>query len=394
MSGSGQRLSQNINKQPMRKKNYTQDIQYLSKKLPELHADLYRLVSPKQFYQACDTALKQIEQEDFDETNFPLILLQIFSKIKDSHTSVRRNISRTPFYFEYVNDGYYAIVVPVRYKQLLGAKVESINGLSLEKFSSDVDKFLIYDNPEAHKIETLSALTDRSLIKAASGDPSTKDSVMYKFKLYNQGRVEEVILEKEDYESQQTSIFWIDGNEYMREKGNYSCKPLGDTLYIRYRSCEEDIQYPISKFIANISVQLNLRPKKLIIDIRDNRGGDSSVINPLIDALHLYLGSNPSTVFCLIDRYCYSSAILNCFHIKERLNATLVGTAAGQGYNHFGDVGIFALPATGEEIQYSKKYFKITDDESRSVIPDIVVEPTIEDYMGGKDRILDYCLHN
>lgn len=80
--------------------------------------------------------------------------------------------------------------------------------------------------------------------------------------------------------------------------------------------------------------------------------------------------------------------------MKYKLGATLVGQPTGQGVNHYGEVKNIELPSTNVEVQYSSKYFKIIDDDSNTIKPDVYIEPTVEDFRNGNDVVLKYCLEN
>jgi hypothetical protein len=79
--------------------------------------------------------------------------------------------------------------------------------------------------------------------------------------------------------------------------------------------------------------------------------------------------------------------------IKRKLNATLVGQPTGQGYNHYGDTTHFQLPNSNIEIQYSTKHFGNDDNLDKNIFPDVFIEPTMEEYLAGKDSVLEYVLN-
>jgi hypothetical protein len=88
----------------------------------------------------------------------------------------------------------------------------------------------------------------------------------------------------------------------------------------------------------------------------------------------------------------FSSGVLNTYEMKQKFNATLVGQPTGQGVNHFGETKTFKLPNSKIKIKYSSKFFQLIDDTANSIKPDIVIEPTIDDYLTGNDPVINYCL--
>lgn len=119
------------------------------------------------------------------------------------------------------------------------------------------------------------------------------------------------------------------------------------------------------------------------------------MFNPVIDILQKYISKNSVQVYCLINRRVFSSGVLNTYDMKYELGAVLVGQPTGQGVNHYGEVKYFYLPNTQIEVQYSTKYFKIIEDNSITIKPDVFIEPSVDNYKEGNDVVLNYCLkHN
>ena len=80
--------------------------------------------------------------------------------------------------------------------------------------------------------------------------------------------------------------------------------------------------------------------------------------------------------------------------MKDICKATLVGQPTAQGVNHFGEVKTFRLPNSRVTIQYSTKYFRIIEDDSSTIQPDVHIEPSIKDYKNGRDVVNEWCENN
>lgn len=173
---------------------------------------------------------------------------------------------------------------------------------------------------------------------------------------------------------------------------NYYAEYREQALYFKYSRCKEDEDYPFTKLFTDLDKILDLNPKKIIVDLRNNQGGNSSLFDPISKILRAYINKKKPQVFCLINRRVFSSGVLNTHEMKYKLGALLVGQPTGQGVNHYGEVKTFKLPNTKIEVQYSSKFFKLIEDNATTIKPDILIEPTIDDYMNGKDPVLNYCL--
>lgn len=93
-------------------------------------------------------------------------------------------------------------------------------------------------------------------------------------------------------------------------------------------------------------------------------------------------------LFVVVGRSTFSSAILNALTLKNETEAIFVGEPTGGRPNHFGEVRSFNLPNSGLTVRYSTKYFRYSDDDSESLFPDILVEPSFSDFVSNTDSVL------
>lgn len=371
----------------MDKKKYIEDTEYLLHKLPILHKNLYALITKEKFLNIGESIINKIKEKDFKETDFNLLLLSLFSAIKDPHTSTYTNGRKVPIYFEWVFDGYYPFVIPEDFEKFLGKKLIKVNGMDIEKFCKEEEKYIVFDNDEHKKTELARFLNDEYIIQYIT--QNTENNIKYTFE-----NSKTISLKTIDSNTpiKQTSIYRIEGNKYLNMRYSYYVEEEDDTLYLKYTRCREDPEYKIKKFVKDIKIILKSNPEKIILDLRNNPGGDSSFFSPILSVLKTYKRANNPQIYCLINRRIFSSGILNTYDIKHKLNAILVGQPTGQGVNHYGEIKKIVLPNSKIEIQYSSKYFKLIDDDPHNIFPDVFIEPTIEDIMNGRDPVLEYCI--
>jgi hypothetical protein len=101
-------------------------------------------------------------------------------------------------------------------------------------------------------------------------------------------------------------------------------------------------------------------PEKLVIDMRNNTGGNSTLLDPFIDALaecgHI---NQHGKIFVIIGRDTFSSALLNVYSLKNKTCAILVGEPTGGKPNCYGEVLRSKLEQSGLLISYSTKYYHL-----------------------------------
>jgi hypothetical protein len=163
-------------------------------------------------------------------------------------------------------------------------------------------------------------------------------------------------------------------------------------LYLQYNQCADDPRAgPFADFAANALAYVDAHPvDRFVIDLRSNGGGDSQVLQPLIDGL----ASRPALahrVFVLIGRGTFSSAMLNAIQMSTRLGAKLVGYPTGGNPNGYGEVKTLRLPHSGLIVHHSTRLFT-QSHYGHTVPPDLPVHVTSADWFGGKDPYLDAVL--
>ena len=153
--------------------------------------------------------------------------------------------------------------------------------------------------------------------------------------------------------------------------------------------------YSFSEFTKDVFNTVDSKkPKAMVVDLRDNGGGNSMIFNPFISEIKKRSAlNNKDSLYVIIGRRTFSSAILNAMDLKQKTNATLIGEATGGRPNHFGEVKVLHLSNVDLDIQYSSNYFKTTDEDTDSLYPDVETPLKAASYFKGQDDCLNYILY-
>lgn len=171
----------------------------------------------------------------------------------------------------------------------------------------------------------------------------------------------------------------------------------GRTLYVRYRSCRDDVSESFEAFTGRVQQACHGQPlARVIVDLRANDGGNSAVFDPMLRWIEKHPAfSRPSGALVLTDVKTFSSAFLNAWSLQTQ-GARILGSEPGQPINAYGDIRATTLPGLPATFGCSTKAFIILpkDDSAwrRSLKVDLALDETAEDALGLTDSVLDRTL--
>jgi hypothetical protein len=136
------------------------------------------------------------------------------------------------------------------------------------------------------------------------------------------------------------------------------------------------------------------QPDKLVIDLRNNGGGDYNVgLKYLIEPLRKESKINQrGHLFVLIGANTFSAAMSNAAQFRTMTNAMLVGQPIGEKPNSYQEPRQFTLPNSHLVVRYSTRFYKFVEGQDNVVAPDKAITPTWEDYRNGDDVVLEWVL--
>jgi hypothetical protein len=162
----------------------------------------------------------------------------------------------------------------------------------------------------------------------------------------------------------------------------------GRSLYLGYH----EVRYPPQPLLDRI-LRTARRPgfRKLVIDARYNGGGDNTTYGPLVELIK----APPlrGKVVVLIGRMTFSAAGNFAAAVDHETRARLVGEPTGGAPNQWGDRTPIALPLAGLTAYVAAEYVEIVRGDTRlAVEPDVRVEPSVADFLAGRDPVLRRAL--
>jgi hypothetical protein len=167
------------------------------------------------------------------------------------------------------------------------------------------------------------------------------------------------------------------------------------TIYFHYFRCADDPANPFANFSREMFAFIDANPvQRVVIDLRFNGGGNSTVIDPFMEALRSRPALNSeSSLFVLIGRGTFSSAMQNAIDFDTQTNARLIGEPTGGTPNGYGEVREFTLPNSGLIVQYSTRFFANAPGYAGDAYaPNWQIVLTWDDLLAGRDPALEAAL--
>lgn len=327
------------------------------------HINLYHSVSKEFVAQYVDKILVYID--DVDNEQFDFEMLKFFALFKECHTTYFLDREFLDQNFIYINEKLY-VLNKDKYRI-----VKRINDIDVKEVINNIKKYINYETIEWCNYSLRNKVKDATYYKAIGFDFPLccllEDGTLIKC---NE-------ISKEEY------IQLGKGNRYPK---NYSYKILPEgILYLKYFRCFNEKDNLFVDFVAQIEKEVEDKNiKKYILDVRDNIGGDSRVLNPFQDLV----AQKKLEGVVLMNNGTTSSGLFAVGRFKKYFNTPLIGEPTGGTVVHYGDCRY--LSVEGKEFSVSTKKFNLSDIFGcEGVIqPDVYVPFSIEEIEMGKDNAL------
>jgi len=174
-------------------------------------------------------------------------------------------------------------------------------------------------------------------------------------------------------------------------------------LYFQYNRAQEMPDSPMGGFITSVSEAIALdQPRALIVDLRFNTGGDAGIGTPLVDSLVPLIRGIPVVV--LTGRATFSAGITHAVQWKQYAGAMIVGEPVGDALDLWSEGGNLLLPNSELTVHYANGFHGYSNKEYpafrpyyanldvATLDPDVSIEGNWEDYLAGRDPLLDAAL--
>ena len=361
------------------------------------HPGLYFFHSKDEFNNILDLSLTKEEYDRYDIYYIVQKMIKFLLNKYDSHTRMWfHDNSSFSIKFKIENDKVYVVNITSYLNNVIGGELISINDIPITKILKELEEIICYSTKEYLNETIANSIIQINILKSLPSIDNNISDVNYKI-LHNGIEKNIIFKENKKYE------------DYKEKKpDNYTYELLDNILIIHYNSCKNSEK--MLEFVNQIQLEsFKNNIEYYIIDIRNNRGGDSSIIDPLIDFL-----TDKKTV-TLVNENVFSSGKMAMIDLK-RIGTYIIGTNIATSLNYFGESpGKLELNELKLSIKRSSKYWYYDKDlnckgftkenfenyfkdkkellEPIILTPDEYVEMTVEDIIKNSDPQLNSAIN-
>ncbi len=358
---------------------WVEDLEALEAGITSRHIDPFHSISVGEWEAAVERLRGELPH--LTDAGAALELRRLVASVGDGHTRLAMDglLTRYPIVLETVSDGVAVSAATPDHADLVGTVVAAVAGVPVEEAIGAAEAYVSADNAVERRRRALGLVVSPEFLRHAFD------------------RDGPVTVRSDDKEIV-TSLEPVPTGVWLSElRGQpaapYSWARRGDAIIVDYDLCADDPGRPFASFAADVfTAAEGPAVARLVVDLRRNRGGDSSVFDPFLARLAGHRLDAPGRLFVLVGPRTYSSAVLNATALDEGTAAVLVGRPTGGAVNGYGEPDSFVLPNSGLVVEYSTRYFGVVGGPGETLTPDVVVVPSSRDVAAGRDPALEWAL--
>lgn len=347
-----------------------------------------------------------------DVDTLALELQKIIASMEDAHSSVSLSAvlekSDFPIEVKILEDRLYVSNIRAGYTTLhpcLFGEIIAVNGVPAGEIIRQVNPLIAGERYTAYRKAAFPSFFKPKILNYIGID--TAQGIDLTYLDYESGEERQMTLPVVHWQSKpEWSV--ISAQKYCTNTGEnwFEIDEENGILYFAYNACSADAE--TEDAILQVIKALEKDPDlTLFIDFRNNGGGNSTILQPLIDYIYYnyygnYLGRS---VYAGISGKSMSSAPMNVHVLQRTGKVTVIGEPTGEYYLDIGEQLSFELPNSGLTCRYSTKIFgaentytkgmdnarmPVLDYDKTAIEPDVLLVNTIDCIADDRDILYEY----
>jgi hypothetical protein len=373
---------------------WQEDLQYLARELPRRHKNAFHTVSREQFEKSVADLSARIP--NLQPHEIIVGFMGIVASVSDAHTELSgfgSGFHRFPLNVYWFGKELRVTRIASAYKRGSGARVVQIGEVGIDEVAKRIDQIVPHENDYWARLLNSGFVAYAEILHALKIIPDLK-SARWTFEDPEGARfsldLKTVTLNEK--------IDWVSASPELplyRQRSDeqfwFTYLPEAQTIYVNFRGYRDAFDQHTDELLSSIKEH---SPRRLVIDVRQNRGGDfTKVRKRLIPGLKQIASlRKPGALFIITGRATQSAAVVNTIDFRKEMNAIVVGEPTGGRPNGYSEHGEFRLPNSHLIVGYSSRYYKFQDQDTPAVMPDKLIEPDWQSYKAGRDPVMEWIL--
>jgi hypothetical protein len=346
----------------------------------------------------------RIKYSDISRNQKIFEMTKLVASIHDGHTKVGIDFDTTthfhklPLRLYIYEDGVFIRRIDNKDSMYVGMKVLKIGSLQTDTLIKKILPYIHGENESAVKDILPSRLVITELLNYLGAASSVESvSLLLEDSLHKTFTVsfKPVVMD--------ANINWFSARDTKEAPPLYLSNPNKNywftyidsmqIIYFQFNVVQDMEDISFEKFVDSMFTKINSLPvNKMVIDIRNNNGGDNTLNKYLIHALIRSDKINQKgKLFVIIGRLTFSAAVNLTADLESNTNAIFVGESTAAGPNHYGETKVLRLPESHLIVLYSSQYWQSSFpwDKRTSIDPSISIKITSKDFRNNNDPCLN-----
>jgi hypothetical protein len=397
---------------PAEARAWRDDLRFMARELEQTHKDLFHAVTRGQFttmLDALDAKIPLLERHEVI-----VEMAKIVAAIGDGHTNIyptrdpRIGFHTLPVAFTFFGDELYIRATHESQRSLLGARIVRIGDQDVADAYAAMKAIIGRDNDFAARYWAPYLLEMPEVLHALRITRTVEDVPLTIVTSRGQERVTlHPFAPVEVMTGDAATLFnprkgWIDVRRlsgrpdplWLRGAADpFHFEHSGSLLYVQINRVGDKPDETLAHFAERLHTEVAAtRPEKMAIDLRLNRGGDGTLIVPLIRAIiQSETIDRQGRLFAITGPATFSAAQMLVDALEKYTNVTFVGEPTGSRGNAFGDSRKITLPHSGITVRAAIYYWQDWHpmDKREATMPQIPAPLTFDVYRHNVDPALE-----
>lgn len=342
-----------------------------------------------------------------------LELDRLLVPLRDGHAYVAPAIDRRdllaalPLAFSRFAEGTFVVGANAEYADLVGSELLAVDGTPIAELSERLWSTICRDNEQWPNEMIPFRLREPALLHAL-GVAAAPDRLLLTVRGEDDVLREQLVRANEEFPTAPLGRNfpfpeeWITPLDHLDEKPLYlrdlrtpfwfETLPEMEAVYLQLNAVRDRDDELLIGFAERFFAMLaGIQPERLIIDIRMNKGGNTSLEWPFLHRLIASPWNARGRLFVIIGRRTFSAAQNFATYLDVHTEAIFVGEPTGSCPTFNGESVEFTLPCTGTRVNISDLLWQSgwPWDRRPWIPPELYAPPTFAAYRAGRDVALE-----